>query len=244
MKILRGKVPPKGGTPPKTTAAPPTPIIPPRAPASAKNKTRVLLTVTDGKIEWDKMTAESRKQFEAMVAKPEFLKAFGLISKSSEWDPEQVKQLYDGLGMLYQNLGRFVLQPPPQAIAVLGFSEAEKHAVGKTTAAMDEQYSGEFVKKHQALFVWGAIFMTINATKIKAALSIAQQIQVREHPQARVIPGAQPPRTPQPAAAPPKAPSRDPIPEMIPVAPAPAMADSGGESLEHLPAVTIEEGGL
>src|SRR5258708_33780341 len=132
MKILRGKVPPKGGTPPKTTAAPPTPIIPPRAPASAKNKTRVLLTVTDGKIEWDKMTAESRKQFEAMFANPEFLKAFGLISKSSEWDSEQVKQLYDGLGMLYQNLDRLVLQLPTHAITIVGCPKAAKKVLQKT----------------------------------------------------------------------------------------------------------------
>src|SRR5438105_4967721 len=51
-----------------------------KASASAKNGIRVLLSVIDGKIDWEGMTSESRKQFEKLLANPEFLKHVGLAA--------------------------------------------------------------------------------------------------------------------------------------------------------------------
>src|SRR5260370_1291974 len=71
LKIKRGPA----GDPPSGTPEPvpapssgPTPrvrpLVAPRAPSSAKNRAKVLLSILAGKIECEKMTAESRKQFE------------------------------------------------------------------------------------------------------------------------------------------------------------------------------------
>ena len=227
MKITRGKT-----SKPAAPAPAPTPIKPPTAPPSSRNKTRVLLTVLDGKIDWAKMTPESRKQFEELFANPEFLKQFGLSQKSSEWDPEQVKHLYDGLGSMYQMLGKYVLQLPPRAIEVLGFSTAEKDALAEPTAKMADEYSGEFVKKHQSLFVWGAIFAAINGAKVKAALTIAAEER------AKLAPGKSQRPRPQVITAPTATPrpTPPPVPEIVPVAPAPK-EESGpvGPSLEETP---------
>ncbi len=231
MKITRGKT-----TKPAAAPTPaPTPIKTPTAPPSSRNKTRVLLTVLDGKIDWQKMTPESRKQFEALFENPEFLKQFGLSQKSSEWDPEQVKHLYDGLGMFYQMLGRVMLQLPPRAVEALGFTQAEKDALAEPTAKMADEYSGEFVKKHQSLFVWGTVFAAVNGAKIKTALAIAAEERAKNLPprpgtRPRVV-SAPPPR-PVPAAPP--TPTPQPVEEMMPAAPIPK-AEPVGESLEAAP---------
>jgi hypothetical protein len=199
----------------------------------------VLLSVLDGKIDWGKMTPESRKQFEELFANPEFLKQFGLSQKSSEWDPETVKHLYDGLGMFYQTIGRVMLQLPPRAVEALGFTAAEKDALAEPTAKMADEYSGEFLKKHQSLVVWGGVFAAINGMKIKTALTIAAEERAKSSPPR---PGKRPqvvsaptPRVPAaPAAA-----AADPEPEIIAVAPAPRMESRPGESLEGV-AIPIE----
>ena len=238
MKITRGKTPSKPAGAPAPASAP-TLIKPPTAPASSRNKTRVLLTVLDGKIEWGKITPESRKQFEALFADPEFLKQFGLSQKSSDWDPDQVKHLYDGLGQMYQMLGKYVLALPPRAIEVLGFSAAEKDALAEPTAKMADEYSGEFVKKHQSLFVWAAIFAAINGAKIKAAITNANEERARSIPprpgqRPRVVSASTPRPTPAPDPVPPASRAADPVPEIMPATPAP-VREPLGESLEAAP---------
>jgi hypothetical protein len=238
LKITRGKPAPKGSAK-ETSSIPaaPSPIItPPKAPASSRNKTRVLLTVLDGKIEWSKMTPESRKQFEEMFANPEFLRQFGLSMKSSEWDPETIKHLYDGLGMFYQTIGRVMLQLPPRAIESLGFTSAEKDALAEPTAKMADEYSGEFLKKHQSLVVWLGVFSAINGIKIKTALAIAAEERARNAP-----PAVRPGKRPQVVSAPTPRPSPAPAePEIIPVAPPPRDVQTRpGESLESV-AIPIE----
>lgn len=239
MKITRGK---------KTAAAPaaPAPAVTPKAPTappSSRNKTRVLLTVLDGKIDWQKMTPESRKQFEALFQDPTFLQQFGLSAKSSEWDPETIKHMYGGLGAFYQMIGAILLRMPPRAIEALGFTNAEKDALAEPTAKMADEYSGEFLKKHQALATWGIVFAAINGAKIKTALTIAEEERAKNLPPR---PGARPQRVSAPPArpspgvveAPPAAPAAraaDPEPEIIPVQPITREERGLGESLEMAP---------
>ena len=248
MKIKRGT--------PAAAAAPP--ITPPVAPPSSKNRTRVLLSVLDGKIDWQKMTPESRKQFEELFRTPEFLKQFGLSQKSSEWDPEQIKELYGGLGLFYQMVGKLMLHLPPRAIEALGFSEAEKNTLAEPTAKLADEYSSEFFKKHQSLVIWLSLFASVHAMKFKTAFTIAAEDLAKQagteapgappRPRAPVspVPKVTPIRenpAPVPAAAAPgpggngsPRPADDlkPFPEIIPAEPLPRQ-DPPGASLEGAP---------
>lgn len=235
MKITRGKAAPKA---PKAAAAP-EPIKTPIAPASSKARTRVLLTVLDGKIDWARMTPESRKQFEQLFADPGFLQQFGLHAKSSEWDPETIKHMYGGLGAFYQMLGTILLRLPPRAIEALGFSEAEKNALAEPTAKMADEYSGEFLKKHQALATWGIVFAAVNGAKIKTALTIAEEERAKNLPprpgaRPRVVSAAPPRPSPAPVPAPPVEVPAAREPEIVPIEPAPHV-ETPGISLESLP---------
>lgn len=235
MKITRGK---KTEGAPAAPASAPTPKAP-TAPASSRNRTRVLLTVLDGKIDWQKMTPESRKQFEALFQEPEFLKQFGLTAKSSEWDPETIKHMYGGLGAFYQAIGAIMLRLPPRAIEALGFTEAEKNALAEPTAKMADEYSGEFLKKHQALATWGLVFAAVNGAKIKSALTIAAEDRAKELPRPggrpRVVSAPTPRPSPVPVPTPAPARAADPIPEMVPLQPMPREDRGPGESLEGAP---------
>lgn len=220
MKIKRNKP----GAPTATPAAAPT-VTPPVAPASSKNRTRVLLSVLDGKIDWEKMTAESRKQFEELFRTPEFLKQFGLSQRSSEWDPEQIKELYGGLGLFYQMIGKIMLHFPPKAIEALGFSEAEKNTLAEPTAKLADEYSSEFFKKHQSLVIWGSLFLSVHAMKFKTAFTLAAEDLARVAGTA--APGAAP-GAPRPRPAPAAPAKVTPITEAPAPAPGPAAAKAAG----------------
>lgn len=216
LKIKRGKTP--------TPAAAP-PITPPTAPPSSKTRTRVLLSVLDGKIDWQKMTPESRKQFEEMFRNPEFLKQFGLSQKSSEWDPEQIKELYGGLGLFYQMIGKIMLRFPPRAIEALGFSEAEKNTLAEPTAKLADEYSSEFFKKHQSLVIWLSLFASVHAMKFKTAFTIAAEDMAKQT-------GAPAPgEAPRPRPAPTPAPKVQPIREQPAPVPAAAAPGPGGNGV-------------
>jgi hypothetical protein len=176
-KIVRAKKP--SVTPPPAPPAPPR-ITAPRVPPEIRNKSKVLLTVADGKIDWQNMTPESRRQFEQMFSDPKFLAQFGLSAKKMGWQPDQVKHIYDGLGMLNQTIAALFLRWPAAAVQVLGFTNEEKDLLAEPTAELANRYSTEFLQRHQALAVWGACFMGVMQSKMMKAGTIAKQEQARE----------------------------------------------------------------
>jgi hypothetical protein len=185
MKILRtGNTPASGdpGTPPTTPATEPAPkrtirpLVAPRAPSSSKTKNKVLLSVLDGKIEWDKMTAESRKQFEDLFKNPEFLAQFGLTGKEKMLEPEQVKALYDGISSLYQTVCSFFLRWPAAALKLLAYTPDQKEMLAGPTANLVNKLAPAVLVKHQELIVWGAVFGAVTQKNFLTASGEAKRL--------------------------------------------------------------------
>lgn len=178
-KIVRSKKTPSPGPSPAPAPAPPR-VTGPRVPPEVRNRTKVLLTVADGKIDWQAMTPDSRRQFEEMFKDPKFLAQFGLSAKKTGWQPDQVKHIYDGLGMLNQTIAALFLRWPAAAVAVLGFTNEEKDLLAEPTAELANRYSTEFLQKHQALAIWGACFMSVMQAKMLQASTIAREDRDRK----------------------------------------------------------------
>ncbi len=199
LKIKRGLAP--SDPPPNPDPAPsgggPTPrvrpLVAPRSPSSAKNKTKVLLSVLDGKIEWEKMTSESRKQFEELFRDSEFLSQFGLTGKEKMFDPEQIKLLYDGISAIYHQVIAFFLRWPEPALKMLAYSDDQKQMLAQPTANLANKFAPSFLKNHQELIVWGAIFGSITQKNFMEASSKAKEMMAKQQP-ALVRPGADPRR--------------------------------------------------
>ncbi len=181
-RIIRPKTE-SGVTPPVLTPTPePTPearrrpLVPPRAPSSARTRNKVLLSVADGKIEWDKMTSESRKAFEEMFRDPEFLKEFGLTGQAN-FDPEQMKAIFDTLSMIYQAVTAFFLRWPPQVLAMLAYTDEQKNMLKGPTAKLADKYAPKLLRDNQEVVMFFAIFGAVTQKNFLAATAEAKKLE-------------------------------------------------------------------
>lgn len=232
---------PAPGAAPGAPAAPEVrnrPLVAPRAPSSAKTRNKVLLSVLDGRIEWDKMTAESRRSFENLFKDKEFLAQFGLTGKEKAFKPEQMKALYDGISMMYKTVVGMVLRWHPSAVQMLGYSEEQKEMLAGPTADLANKFAPAFLQKHSELLIWGGMFAAVTQANFLQASS--QQKKQIEAARARGGPGVVQLPRPVVAAAPAvqqTPPAERPAPQVsVPFA-MPGMdfpMQNEGESLESL----------
>lgn len=191
--------PPAAPTPASGSVSDPKPVgkarvlVPPRAPSSTKRQTKVLLSVADGKIEWEKMEPSARKQFEGLFSDPEFLKQFGLLPKSGDaFDPEQVKMLFDAVSTAYQTVCRFLMKWPPEALKLLAYSELQKDLLKKPTANLLNKLAPAILIKNQELMVFATVFFSVSQQNFTAARTVATEIRQRELDQKRNSAAASP----------------------------------------------------
>lgn len=199
------------------------PLVPPRAPSSSKTRNKVLMTVLDGKIEWATMSSESRKAFEEMFRDPEFLKQFGLSGKEN-FDPEQMKAIFDGLSMAYQTVAGLVLRWPSAASALLAYSDEQKEMLAKPTAKLADRLAPKLIRDNQELIIFFALFSAITQKNFLAGMKEVEKIQKQKLPPAPGA-GAGPgpvrvQRPPSPAPPPAPAPAEMPAPQFhVPFSP-------------------------
>ena len=222
-------------------------LIPPKAPKNSKNSARVLMTVLDGKIEWGKMTSDSRKAFEELFKDKEFLRQFGLTGAEQVFKAEQMEQLYDGVSMMYQTVVGMFLRWPAPALRLLAYSEDQKKMLGGPTAALANEFAPEFLKKHSTLIIWASVFGAVTQKNFLEASVEAKKLMAQKQPINIAARGAAPPANAAAPAAPKTAPAsspadvpapRIPVPFSMPsaaeIAATETMSQSGGESLEEL----------
>lgn len=231
-KATAPEIPPAPGSS-DTSPAPETrvrPLVAPRAPSSAKNKTRILLQVLDGKIEWEKMDAAARKQFQDLFQDREFLAQFGLTGREKLFDPAQVKYLYDAISTLYRTVVGIFLRWPEPALKLLAYTPEQKETLAEPTANLANRFAPAFLQKHQELIVWGAIFGAITQQNFQAATAKANELMQKPAP----APGPPGPRAVVAIPAPtPTAPASRPAPVVeVPFMPPPSMVGGEIESLE------------
>lgn len=175
--------PPTSTPPPK--ASPESrvrPLVPPKSPSSAKNKTRVLLQVLDGRIEWEKMTPDSRKQFEELFKDKEFLQQFGLNNANKMFDPQQIKHIYGAMSMMYQTVVKLFLKWPEPALKMLAYSEDQKEALAEPTANLANRFAPMFLQKNQELIVWLAVFGACTQKNFTEASEQARKMMAQPQP--------------------------------------------------------------
>lgn len=183
-------------TPKSTTkSAVARPLVQPRAPSGTKRQTKVLLSVADGKIEWEKMAPEQRKQFEQLFKNPEFLKAFGLNPKDAEvFDPEQCSYLYDVVSMALQSVCRMLLKFPPAALKVLAYSKEQKELLSEPTANLINRLAPKLLIENQELVVFATVFFSVTQQNFSEARRIAME-DARQQLEARKVAAAASPHS-------------------------------------------------
>lgn len=226
MKIVRPRIKVEGGgasggspTPSVSVSPAPVPeprnrpLVPPRAPSSAKARNKVLLSVLDGRIEWEKMTSESRKAFEGLFKDKEFLSQFGLTGKEKAFAPEQMKALYDAASLMYQTVCGMFLRWPPQILKMLAYTEDQKEMLAGPTADLANRFAPAFLVKHSELLIWGGMFAAVTQKNFLQAAGELKKLQARPAAPAVVqLPRPMTPAAPAPPAAAGVAPAERPAP--------------------------------
>jgi hypothetical protein len=158
---------------PKQTARP---LVPPRAPSSAKYKNKVILDTLDGKIQWDKMSAEARKSFEELFADEKFLKQFGVVKGDQAFKPEEMAQIYDGISFVYQSVAALLLRWPAAVTKLLAYDEAEKKMLGEPTANLLNRFAPKLVMENKELLIFLMVFGSVTNAKFMAASAEAKKL--------------------------------------------------------------------
>lgn len=189
---------PNGGDP----ASPPTPIsapashspaarvrpmVSPRAPKSSKNSARVLMTVLDGKIEWEKMDATARKAFEDLFKDKLFLKQFGVAAAEKIFKPEQMAQLYDGVSMMYQTVCGMVLRWPAPILKCLAYTDEQKEILAEPTANLANEFAPDFLKRNSTLLIFLSVFGAVTQKNFLEASAKAKELAAQRRPAQQVI---------------------------------------------------------
>lgn len=182
MKIKRTATRnPETPDPPAGNAGNP-PAEPPATRYVSKSANRILVPVTSsGIIDLAKMNRDARKQLQDLLKSEGVQKQLGFGPPAATFDPEQCKYLYDGVGRVYQTLGKYLLKYPEAACQELLYTDDEKNALGPATAKMLDSYAPEFLAKHQALFAWGVMFAGITQQKFGRATEIANAEKKKPH---------------------------------------------------------------
>jgi hypothetical protein len=221
--------PPSTGAPaPGATETRRRPLVPPRAPSASKTRNKVLLSVADGKIEWDKMTSESRRAFEEMFRDPEFLKEFGLTGRE-KFDPEQMKAIYDGISMVYQSAMAMLAHWPMAALKLLAYTDEQKNMLAGPTAKLADKYAAKVLRDNQEVIIFFSVFAMATQKNFIAAFEEVKKENAKKHQQPHQQP--QPIRVQAAAAGAGTAPANRPAPNVtVPFVPPPDSTFDNSES--------------
>jgi hypothetical protein len=178
----------------------------------------------DGKIEWEKMSSESRKAFEEMFRDPQFLKQFGLTGRDG-FDPAQMKALYDGMTMIYQTVMGMFMRWPVAALKLLAYTDEQKEMLAGPTAKLADRFAPALLRDNQELIMWGAVFFAVTQKNFMAATEELKKIEAAKKT-------AGPGSVPGPVRVPGPAPADRPAPHMqVPFVAPQAQQFHEGESL-------------
>jgi hypothetical protein len=177
------------------------PLVPPRAPRDSRKVAKVLLTVLDGKIEWEKMSGDQRKQFEDLFKNPDFLKQFGVPARRA-FDPKQMKALYDGMSMIYKTVCGLILRWPAAAVACLTYSAEQKEILAEPTADLLDRLAPKLISQNSELVMFLMIFGAVTQKNFMEGAAIAKAHQLKAKGPAAPGPGGPRAVPSRPAPAP------------------------------------------
>jgi hypothetical protein len=174
-------------------------VAPKFTPRGAKRE-RILLAVTDGKIDFAGMSPESSKQLNELLHSPDVQAQFGIGPLSQKFDPQHCVRLYQALGKLFYTGTRVAMGWPDVAAQKLEYTEAECKELSVPTAAVLDQYGNRFLQENQSVIALALVFTAITQNKFQQAVEILKIERMRRggNPEAPsptprpVVPGPQP----------------------------------------------------
>lgn len=144
----------------------------------SKSTGRILVPITaSGIIDLARMNRDARKQLTELVRREDVQKQLGFGPPAATFDPEQCKHLYDGIGRVYNWVGKFLLKYPDKAARELMYTEDEKQELGPATATMLDSYAPAWLATHQAFAAWAVVFAGVTAPKWSRANEVAKFIR-------------------------------------------------------------------
>jgi hypothetical protein len=159
---------PASSSPASPGSAPGAPKFTPRG----AKKDRVLVAVTDGKIDFEAMSPEASKTLNELLHRPDVQAQFGIGPLTEKFDPAHCKRLYQALGKLMETGTRFALHWPEAAAQKLLYSDREQEELAGPTAKVLDQYGNRFMQENQSVIALVLVFAAITQHKFQEAARI------------------------------------------------------------------------
>jgi len=159
------------------TAPEPAPKFTPRG---ASDKSRILVAVTDNRIDFKAMSPEAAKMLNELLHTPDVQAQFGIGPLSDHFDPAHCKRFYDALGRMLQTVGRFAFKWPKEALEPLLYSDQEKEELAEPTAKALDELAPRWLKENQAIATLLLVFAAITQRKLQEAALIAHVAKLRQ----------------------------------------------------------------
>lgn len=185
---MKKTLPPRAPKSASTVAAPipaPSDKAAPKFTPRGAVKNRILVAVTDDKIDFQAMSPEASKKLNDLLHSPDVQAQFGIGPLTKKFDPDHCKRLYQALGKVFQSVARFGLRWPEVAVAQLTYSEKEQEELAGPTADVLDQFGSHWMQENQSVLALGLIFTAITQQKIQAAMyaiALSQKLDPRASP--------------------------------------------------------------
>jgi len=137
-------------------------------------KERVLVAVTDGKIDFSAMSPEATKMLNELLHTPEVQAQFGIGPLTEKFNPDHCRRLYQALGKLLQTGSRVALRWPEAAAEKLLYTEQEQRELADPTAKVLDQYGNKFLQENQSVIALVLVFSAITQHKVQMAMQVLQ----------------------------------------------------------------------
>lgn len=183
------------------TEAPP--AAPPKFTPRGGSKKRILIAVTDGKIDFQAMSSEASKELNELLHNADVQAQFNIGPLKEQFDPQHCKRIYQALGNVFSGIARLAFKWPNEAAEKLIYTEEEKTELAEPTAKVLDELAPKWLREHQALAALLIVFGSITQNKMREAQAIAIE-HLKAKRAASVTPVA---RGSQPITPPPPAPS-------------------------------------
>jgi hypothetical protein len=159
------------------SAAPRAAQAPPRfVPRGGGEKNRLLIAVSDGKIDFRAMSPETSKLFNELMHSAEVQAQFGFGPFAEHFNPEHCKRFFDAFGRVLQGFGKLALHWPDEALLKLEYTPKEKEELAEPTAKALDELAPRWLRENQAVAAFFLVFATVTQQKLAEAALEARRI--------------------------------------------------------------------
>lgn len=180
MKSILQNHKPKKSSSPASSSSPagePEKPAPKFTPRGVSSKDRILVAVTNDRVDFTAMGKESSERFNKLMHDPEVQAQFGIGPLTQGFDPQHCKRIYEALGLVLMGFGKMAFKWPNEALAKLAYTEEEKAELAKPTAAALDELAPKWLRENQAIAALVLVFTAMTQNKLREAAMVAAEIR-------------------------------------------------------------------